>query len=355
MIHVIASCGTLGLGNNGLPVALKPLKYGLIQENGLLMEPKTPHADRVLEATSSASAAARSRIAASWHRSVQKHGLDPDNQRAPEIIEQSALQDRLNAHEKLMTIAAPRLDALFSLVGQSGCAVLLTDAKGVVLDQRVSDADKAAFETWGLSAGADWSEEREGTNGIGTCLTERRRVIIHQDEHFHARNTGMSCIDAPIFGENGQIVGALDVSSARADQTEAFNRLICAQVAQTARAIEEANFRATFGTARIIVAESDNTETACLLAVDHHDLVIGATRAARRAFGLAGSGPLAARPAADILGQEDGPTGFQRAERAAVVRALARANGNVSQAARQLGVARATLYRRMKRLGLDDL
>jgi len=318
------------------------------------MKPKTSHADRVHEATNSASAAALSQIAASWHRSVLKHGLDPDNQRAPDKIEQLELQHRLSANETFMMIAGPRLDALYSLVGQSGCAVLLTDADGVVLDQRMSDADTPTFESWGLRAGADWSEEREGTNGIGTCLTERRRVIIHQDEHFHARNTGMSCIDAPIFGENGQIVAALDVSSARADQTEAFNRLIAAQVAQTARAIEEANFRASFNSARIIVAESDDAESATLLAVDNHDLVIGATREARRVFRLARTGPLTARPAADILGQEDGPTGFERAERAAVVRALARADGNVSQAARQLGVGRATLYRRMKRLGLHD-
>ena len=59
-------------------------------------------------------------------------------------------------------------------------------------------------------------------------------------------------------------------------------------------------------------------------------------------------------PAVDILGRESGPTGFEKAERAAVIRALARAGNNVSQAARQLGIGRATLYRRMKRLGLSD-
>jgi transcriptional regulator of acetoin/glycerol metabolism len=312
------------------------------------------HADKVLEATQSASASARSQVAASWHRSALKHGLDPSDIRAPERLEQSDLRKRHQEFETFMMVAAPRLDTLFSLVGQSGCGVLLTNADGVVLDQRVSDGDAAAFEGWGLSVGTDWSEAREGTNGIGTCLTENRRVIIHQGEHFFSRNTGMSCIDAPIYGPDGQVVAALDVSSARVDQTEAFNRLIAAQVGHTARAIEEASFRAAYNTARIIVADCGDMNSASLLAIDDHDLVIGATREARRAFGLTPTGPLTARPARDILGRDGGPTGFERAERAAVVRALARAGGNVSKAARQLGVGRATLYRRMKRLGLDD-
>lgn len=318
------------------------------------MTPKASHADIVMEATQSTSAAAKSRVAASWHRSVIKHGLDPDEHRAPDRIEQKSLQFRMEALEKFMTVASPRLDALFSLIGQSGCAVFLTDIDGIILDQRISDADAAAFEGWGLATGADWSEEKEGTNGIGTCLTEQRHVIIHQDEHFYTRNTGMSCIDAPIYGSNGQLLAALDLSSARADQTEAFNRLIAAQVAQTARAIEAANFRAAYASARIIVAESDDAEASTLLAVNESDLVIGATREARRVFGLQRTGDLIARPAADILGREDGPTGFEKAEKAAVIRALARAGNNVSQAARQLGVGRATLYRRMKRLGLED-
>lgn len=315
---------------------------------------KTPHADKVLETAQSASAAARSRVAASWHRSVIKHGLNPDEHRAPDRVEEGSLNHRRAALDKLLTVAAPRLDSLFSLVGHSGCAVFLTDVEGVILDRRLSNADASAFEGWGLSLGADWSEEREGTNGIGTCLTEQRRVIIHQDEHFYTRNTAMSCMDAPIYGAEGQIVAALDVSSARAGQTEEFNRLIGAQVAQTARAIEAANFRAAFASARIIVAESDDADAATLLAVDRDDLVIGATREARRVFGMDRAGALIARPAADILGRDDGPTGFEKAERAAVIRALARADNNVSQAARQLGVGRATLYRRMKRLGLAD-
>jgi transcriptional regulator of acetoin/glycerol metabolism len=312
------------------------------------------HIDKVLKVANSPTAAARSRLAASWRRSADKHGLDPGEHRSPNRLSGTELYERVNAFEKFMTVASPRLDSLFSLVGQSGCAVLLTDDDGVVLDQRISDADTAVFESWGLCVGAVWSEAEEGTNGIGTCLEENRQLIIHRDEHFFARNTAMSCIDAPIYGADGEIMAALDVSSARADQTEAFNRLIGAQVAQTARAIEEANFRAAFDTARIVVAESEDAEAATLLAINEDDLIVGATREARRVFGFDRSGALAPQPASDVLGRTDGPTGFEKAERAAVVRALTRAGGNVSAAARQLGIGRATLYRRMKRLGLEQ-
>ncbi|POF34742.1 GAF domain-containing protein [Roseibium marinum] len=268
-------------------------------------------------------------------------------------MEDSLLHQRRTQAGDFLQIATPKLDQLFGLVGQSGCTVLLTDADGVVLDQRCTDADRNTFRDWGLYQGTNWSEATVGTNGIGTCLAEERNVIIHQGEHFLARNVGMSCMDAPIYGPEGRLAGALDVSSARSDQTEAFNRLIGAMVAQTARQIEIDTFRAAFPEARIIVADQATSDAAVLLAVDQDDIVLGATRAARKVFGLGARGPVTPLPASDLLGQEDGPTGFEKAERAAVVRALARAKGNVSEAARDLGIGRATLYRRLKRLGID--
>lgn len=311
------------------------------------------HVDRVLNAVHSRSAAAKSLLAASWRRSVERHGLDPRDARATGRVEAQALREQRERLERFLQVAAPKLDQLFGLVGNSGCGVVLTDDRGVVLDRRCMSADETVFEDWGLVAGADWSERSEGTNGIGTCLAEGRAVTIHRDEHFLVRNIGMSCMDSPIFGPDGKIVAALDVSSARAEQTEAFNRVISATVAQTARAIEADYFRASFPEARIVVAHGEDSEAA-LLAVDRDDIVVGATRGARRAFGMDARGPVRPVPASDLFGREDGLTGFEKAERAAVVRALARAGGNVSEAARALGVGRATLYRRMKRLGLGD-
>lgn len=285
---------------------------------------------------------------------MEHHRLDPAARRPNDRIDSAELTHRRSRLGHFLQVAAPKLDHLFRLVGTSGCGVLLTDSDGVVLDQRCNNSDVSAFREWGLWPGADWSEASEGTNGIGTCLTERRSVTIHRGDHYFVRNTAMSCMDSPVFGADGNMIAALDVSSARVDQTEGFNQLIAAMVAHTARSIEADYFHASFPHSRIVVAPADDTELSVLLAIDADDLVVGATRGARRAFGLKPTGSLKPRPASDLFDGGDGRRGFETAERAAVMRALARAEGNVSEAARQLGIGRATLYRHMKRLDIKE-
>lgn len=282
------------------------------------------------------------------------HGLDPARPATQEFCAADEIAVRRDAVGRVLKIASPKLDRLFELLGDSGCGIALTDSDGVVIDRRFSDADAPVFAAWGLGLGADWSEAVEGTNGIGTCLAERRPLTIHRNEHFFESNTAMSCIDAPIYGADGEVIAALDVSSARADQTQTINGLIAAMVAQTARSIEADNFREKYANARIVVAGNEDSEGAMLLAIDHDDIVIGATRGARKAFGLEAKGSIAPRPGVDLLGRIGETSGFKKAERAAVVRALVRAEDNVSAAARSLGVSRATLYRRMKRLGISS-
>ena len=98
---------------------------------------------------------------------------------------------------------------------------------------------------------------------------------------------------------------------------------------------------------------NDTADGASLLATDADDIVIGATRAARRSFDLQLEGAFKPVPLGDLIGQDKTSKGFDRGQRAAVMRALVRADHNVSNAARALGVSRATLYRRMKHLGIN--
>jgi len=143
------------------------------------------------------------------------------------------------------------------------------------------------------------------------------------------------------------------VSSCRADHAEGFVSLIAMAVADAARRIEAENFRQAFPNARIVVAPVAERAGPGLLAVDADDLVIGATRAARLAFDITCALIAQGLPAGDLIGgveaeRED----FSAAERALVRRTLARAHGNVSKAAKALGVSRATLHRKLIRLDL---
>lgn len=317
-----------------------------------MVKPRPNHSDIVLDTVHS-SRAAQSAVAASWCRSALHHGLDPAASRHGDRLAQTELERLRDANGELLAAAVPTLDRLFASVGQTGCCVIMSDTNGTVLEARSQAGDAGLFAAIGLAAGANWSEAAEGTNGIGTCLVEARPVTIHRSEHFAARNIGVSCMDAPIFDPEGQLVAALDVSSARADHGEALGALIGALVTDAARSIERDYFCRRYAGARIVIGGADQPgRGASLLAVDRDDLVVGATRAARLQFGLGkAAARIDPRPLADVLGTGE-TGGFEEGERAVLRQALARCGGNVAAAARLLGIGRATMYRRMERAGL---
>ncbi|WP_202355999.1 GAF domain-containing protein [Mesorhizobium sp. 113-3-3] len=308
------------------------------------------HADRIQAAIAS-DAAAKSALVASWRRSSNLHRLNPADCSSPRYLTETELGQARQRVELLVRVAQSSLDRLYLAVGGVGCCVLLADRDGVPVERRGAPVDDETFHSWGLWTGSVWNEESQGTNGIGTCLVERRALTIHRDQHFHTRNTGLSCTTAPIYDHQGELVAALDVSSCRADLTEAFANLISVAVVDAARRIEAENFKMAFPKARILLAPVTDKGSGALIAVGADDLVVGATRSARLALGITQQCLDKPMPATDLLGWgETGPEILAEAERGMLQRALARAGGNVSAAAQALGISRATLHRKLNRL-----
>lgn len=313
------------------------------------------HGEKIQAAIAS-NDAARSALVASWRRSATLHHLNPAEPTQPRRLTSHELSIVHQKIEPLVRAAEASLDRLYLAVGGAGCCVLLADCDGIPVARRGAVADDATFQEWGLWTGSVWSENSEGTNGIGTCLVEQRALTIHRDQHFHTRNTLLSCTAAPVFDHEGNVAAALDVSSCRADLTEGFVNLISVAVADAARRIEAENFRHAFPDARIIVAPTEEKLPNALLAVDKDDLVIGATRSARAAFKLTQERLSRGLPAADVLGDETSFVADLRdAERAILERALIRSDGNVTTAARSLGMSRATLHRKLSKHGLRNV
>lgn len=154
-------------------------------------------------------------IARSWLRCIEDYHLDPALSIAPTVLEHGRLLESRERLQQVLHIAGTEMNSLHQQLSGAGHAVLLTDARGVILNCVTAPSERKIFERAGLWLGADWSEACEGTNGIGTCLVERQSLTIHRDEHFRGRHTGLTCSASPVFDPHGELLAVLDVSSAR--------------------------------------------------------------------------------------------------------------------------------------------
>src|SRR5256885_9297263 len=156
----------------------------------------------------------------SWRRCLDEYGLDPDSSPDPVVVSRQDLLARKERNLELVSLADVEMANLHQQLAGSGYSIILTDRDGVLLSCYGDPSFKRAASRTGLVPGAAWSERHGGTNGMGTCLHERAPVIVHREQHFLTRNTGLTCCAAPVFDPRGDLVAVLDASgeSDRAQQ-----------------------------------------------------------------------------------------------------------------------------------------
>jgi sigma-54 dependent transcriptional regulator, acetoin dehydrogenase operon transcriptional activator AcoR len=214
------------------------------------------HADQVLRVaqgmTAEGSTALSESIGDSWRRCVRDYSLDPVRVYSPAVISTGDLRGRQVQHEQLIQIASAEMDSLYDQICGSGYALLLTDASGVILCEKIDSTLKSLFRSAGLLVGADWSELHEGTNGIGTCISVDRPVTVHRTEHFRARHIGLSCSGSPIHDPSGSLLAVLDASTVDARDTRASQAHTMALVNMSAQLIEKCIFLQHHHTTNIV-------------------------------------------------------------------------------------------------------
>ena len=181
-------------------------------------------------------------IGGSWRRCALDYALDPARHYSPAIVDASSLTQRRGQHDELLQVASAEIDWLYEYIAESGYALVLTDAEGIVLYQKTDATLTNTFRASGLVSGADWSERREGTNGIGTCIAESRPIIVHREEHFRSRHIGLTCFGSPIRDPAGAPLAVLDASTLNALDPRAGFGHTMALVNMSARLIEKCLF-----------------------------------------------------------------------------------------------------------------
>ncbi|HEY2401029.1 MAG TPA: GAF domain-containing protein, partial [Steroidobacteraceae bacterium] len=152
-------------------------------------------------------------VSSSWLRSAKKYGLDPIDSKAPRILTPAELKNSCEPLDKLIYVAQEEIAQLYEVVREAGYTVLFCDSSGVAVAHRGEPTRAREFQHWGTWLGGVWSEEVEGTNGIGTCIVDERPVTVHRSQHFRSRHIDLSCSGAPVFGVDGQLIAVLDVSA----------------------------------------------------------------------------------------------------------------------------------------------
>ena len=223
----------------------------------------------------------------SWRRSLLDFHVDPRSSSVPHLLTERELKISRERLDSFLLQAQEEIDRLYAIVRLQSYVVLLCNSDGVAIHHRGDSNKDHEFKRWGIWLGGVWSEQVEGTNGIGTCIANQRPVQVHCAEHFRSRHTRLSCAGAPIFDPEGGLLGVLDISKVHQQPDDQSFPLLLQTVVVSARAIEERIFREHFQYCWILAAApADDFGSSLLLAIDEHQSIIGGDQTARELLAL---------------------------------------------------------------------
>jgi len=328
-------------------------------------------------------------LARSWQRCLEA-GHRPQQRVSFDPVSTTAMRRVAERNRALVSAARPVLDRLSRAIADTRYFAILTDAEGVVVDVGAlpGGSDAAARHARDIARiGVDLSERAVGTTAIGAALAEHESVWLHRGEHFFDDTSIYSCAGAPLFGPQGECIGMLDLTGVQVVERPELRHL----AALSARSIENAlmlNHPCELLLRIDWPGYAAGPGAEGLLCIDAEGNVTGANAAARQMlhqplgtdpapncqdlfalppqmlFDAARRGdavlevPLwsglrvQARP--QLTGRTPSITVAERPrlrdlETALIRRAVDDARGNVAEAARALGISRATVYRKLSR------
>lgn len=145
-------------------------------------------------------------IKESWQRS-RTNNIDYENQHIYEGDE-ARRKSLIENNHFLIDIARPYMDDLYSVISDTNFMITLLEHDGFIIDTLIHptierDADLKII---------NYSEERIGTNAMGTCLYLNKPVLTFGEEHCYKKLHKFTTSAAPIHDVNGELIGCIGIT-----------------------------------------------------------------------------------------------------------------------------------------------
>jgi sigma-54 dependent transcriptional regulator, acetoin dehydrogenase operon transcriptional activator AcoR len=224
----------------------------------------------------------------SWKRCLTDYNLLPDAVPRAAVLSHSEIRLLMEQGEEFMRIAEPEIERLFRRLVDSEYLVSLASPQGAMVLFRCDYQYLSDLAGSGVIPGSIWTEDQQGTNGVGTCLRVGKPVTIAGTEHYGSAIQRLTCLTAPVLGRNGAIESVINVTTAR--QADAhMNRMVQDIVERSARRIENAYF-GRMNRRNLMLRILDNGEAADIaeegrLALDDNGRIVCGSSFASRMLG----------------------------------------------------------------------
>lgn len=151
-------------------------------------------------------------IIESWHYCRQHH-VNPYGGVAQQILDPKLFEQKIEKNQLLLDLAKPHIRQLQNFLKGWRYITTLTDRDGYILQQDGEKTVKYSAYKIYFKEGAKWDEIEVGTNAIGLALRLKKPITVKGYEHFSVVSQAWNCTAAPIFNQDNEVIGALNISS----------------------------------------------------------------------------------------------------------------------------------------------
>lgn len=233
----------------------------------------------------------------SWKRCLTDYNLLPDAVPRAVVLSHSEIQALMQEREEFLRIAEPEVERLFRQLVDSEYLVSLASSQGAMMLFRCDYQYLGDLAGSGVIPGSVWTEDAQGTNGVGTCLRVGKPVVIAGAEHYGAATQKLTCLTAPVLGRGGAIESVINVTTARHADAR-VNKMVQQIVERSARRIENGYF-GRLNRRNLMLRILNNGETGDIaeegrMALDENGRVLDGSSLATRLLG---------QPVGQLVGQ----------------------------------------------------